>query len=818
MFKRNSTVNNVLKQISRRTNTTTIQNTLVRPLSYTARTSMKATENKTTFKTTPLDTPSTKLGTATSITHKQMSPQQILDTLSKYRSVGNIKGAFNLVRKAQENNTVTVAMYQQLLLTLLDSPLDIDISAFVASWFYSPQSPISDDIKKNEQLWHDVLKLGFRLGGTYRKEDLRVLVETFTKTFDVSTITDQQSLELLLRAYGILGKTDRISTLLSQLSTEPQYADLDRSSLASSGILAYASTGANQKVNELMQSLEKDEKLDQKLLQKLIRIYGFKGDLNLTQHYINICNQLYPDTTDHTTMQLIAHKAALSNSYFSLVKRCGTQGLPLKSISTPELDQLHASWNSLMAENKNKLFDITQCNVILEYLALANRIDPDEFPLSMAEQIVDEYMPAHDLKPNEMTWKTLLNAYATTSEFKYDAKHNIRLDKTLVVLSRMDEAGYHADQSCFHALFKACRPYLPGKGYIFDHFFLASKLTSALRFTPSLDHRIFELEKIMMSSKIPHDRTTIKLMLTCLGVTGQYQAMWNRWKLLKSSGLQRDMGLYQHVFSLASMDSEQSQYALAVTRNELGREIDHERIPWDTYVAMLDCAITAQMPDMATMIIDQMRQRYISKALPTTIANNNNDDTMKKSDLYAPLLRAYTSIPTLAPEVPKLLKEMETNQVPYNNPIWQYVMSHHLLHDDSGATMQNIQRTFNSFTMQRFEQQAKIPIPVRESSPIVPFPSGPYSANDMAMINMYIAALIDAQDVSLVFDVLRTLENQTSSFGLSRETIRGVVKLAKQEKSNVELSWLVHQVLPRVPSKNAEFRQWVDHLQQSVPK
>lgn len=623
---------------------------------------------------------------------------------------------------------------------------------------------------------------------------------------------------------------------MTSLATQTQYTDMDQKALNEAAVLAYAATRSYGKVDELIQSLEKEGKLDQKLLQKLTRTFGFDGDLERTRYYANLCHQLYPDSGDSTTMQMIAHRAALYDQYLSLVKTRGARGLPLKpptGSTSSTLDDLHASWNALIAANQDNLDNVAQCNVMVEYLTLANLIDPKAFPLSKAQRIVDEYMPAHKIKPDEAIWHSLLRGYATTTEFSSNTKHNVRLDKALEILARMDEAGFHANQASFHALFKACLPHLPGRGYIYDHFSLASQMTTSLR--PYFDPRIFDLEKIMIAAKIPHDRTTVKLMLTCLGATGKYRAMWNRWKLLKVTGMRRDAGLYQHIFSLASMDPEQSQYALAVTRNELAREIMHERIPWDTYVAMLDCAITSQMPDMATLIINEMRKQepllspssQPSSSTSTSVPPNNDSSLSspspspshdRRADLYIPLLRAYATIPALAPEVPKLLKEMKSKQVSCNNTIWQIIMSYHLLHDDAGAIMQNVQDTFNSFTMQRLETQGRIPIPVRSSSPIIPFPSAPYSATDMSMINMYVTALLDAQDVSLVFDVLRVLETETSTVNLSRETLRGVVKLAKQEKSDAELSWLVHHLLPTVSSQNADFKKWCQHLQATVPK
>jgi hypothetical protein len=128
-----------------------------------------------------------------------MTSQQLHDALAQCHSVGNVKGAVKLVTKAQENNMATVATYDQLLETILSAPLDVDSAAVVAAWFYLPQSTLPSDIKSNVELWHNVMKLGFRLASTHRREDLRVLVESFTSTFDLATLHNQDSWGLLLR-------------------------------------------------------------------------------------------------------------------------------------------------------------------------------------------------------------------------------------------------------------------------------------------------------------------------------------------------------------------------------------------------------------------------------------------------------------------------------------------------------------------------------------------------------------------------------------------------------------------------------------------
>ncbi|ORX51960.1 hypothetical protein DM01DRAFT_1346768 [Hesseltinella vesiculosa] len=746
----------------------------------------------------------------TTATKPSLSPQRVTESLDQYQAVGNIKGAIGLLRKAQHQNVATPAMYIQVINMLRECPFDVEASSLVAQWFYSPDTTLPDTIKKDLDVWKALLKLGFRFAGTYRKDDLNALMETFVATFDLASLSDQSCWELLIRGNGMLRHRSAVTEYFDALLDRSQHIKMDRSSILRSATLAYAATGSNAQASKLFDELDSNGKVTLVLLQQLIRIYGFQGNLYQTNKYLQLCKTRFPDS-NNDTMALIAHRGALMNQFRLLVKTRGNQGLPLKSRHSPELDAIHASWQKWTDHIINDLpLDLTQCNVMLEYYTLANRIDPHGFPLEYAERLVDETMPKHNIVPNEKTWMTLLFGYATSHEYK---KSSQRLDMALTVLSRMQQAGIQANQECFHALYQACLPYVYGKGFIFDHFQLASNLANAissktyLDHRPRLDRRMYELESIMLDSRIPHDRTTIKHMLTALGSAGRYRAMWKRWDLLKMSGIRRDMGMYQHIFALASLDPQQAEYALSVTRSELDREVDHrhDQIPRLTYVAMLDCAIASQDHRMASSIIQELRQHHLSS-------------DVHSADVYVPILRAYTLLPSLTSQLPAVLDEIKQKNLPYNNLMWQYVMSYHLLHDDSGAAMTNLQHTFNSYTMDRFQQLGRIPIPVREAAPVVPFPSAPYSVGDMAMINMYVAGLLDAQDLSLVFDVLKALDEQTDKIGLSRGTMAGVVKLAKQENSTSELSWIAHHLLPKVSSQNANFRKWAKRLQENTPQ
>lgn len=598
-----------------------------------------------------------------------------------------------------------------------------------------------------------------------------------------------------------MNKKDAISACIKK----NEGIETDQAFFYSSALLSYAATNSHDKVENLLDMLQKQDNLSRHTLLKLIRCYGFKGDIENASKYTEMCNTLYPDQICDKTMLLITHKIALQKMSERLAEVRGARGLTLKPTNSTQLDQLHASWDNLTKDmfiNKEKPVDITDCNVVLEYLTIANRIDPIQFPMEKAEEIFESYMPANYITPNDASHRIMLVGYATSQQYN-DHHRNIRLDKALEMVSKMQVAGLNTlNHPTFHSLFRACLPHRDGH-YYFDNFRLNSLLPTRPythnRF--KLDPRLFEIEKIMLEAKLPHDRFTFTTLMTCLASGGQNKALRTRWRSLKVHGLRRDVGMYRLTFALASLNPTQSKRAIVVVRNEMNREIPKNRIDWDTYTAMLDCCTTAQMPFEAKDIIKDMRHSteliYRNKTHADDLAKWPYTD---EPDFYLPMLRTAITVPGL--DANQILNEMDKKNIKYNQGIWEAVLSKLAIEGDE----QGIRGLFNKYTMSRFENEGKIPVPIRESTPVVPFPTAPYNQLDMKFIDVYICSLLDSQDLSLVFDVLRTLNNQTDEIGISRQTLQGVVRLAKQEKSTDELKWLKEEILPKVTHQNKTLR------------
>ncbi|GAN06152.1 hypothetical protein MAM1_0113c05630 [Mucor ambiguus] len=730
------------------------------------------------------------------------TPQSLFDTLEECKSTGNLKGAIKAVQQAQEKGLASPKLYLALVDMLRDSPFDVNECATVAHWFYSPDSKLPLDVLEDINIWKSVLKLGFRFGSTYRSEDLRALLDRFTEIFDLTTMNDQTAWELLMRAYGIMNKKDAVSACIQK----NEGSQVGKASFYSSALLSYAATNSHDKVENLVDMLQQKGSLSRHTLLKLIRCYGFKGDIEHATQYTDMCNKLNPNQKCDKTMLLIAHKIALQKMCDRLAEVRGARGLSLKPADSTQLNELHASWENLtkdmFAANKDAPVDITDCNVVLEYLTTANRIDPVGFPMEKAEEIFESYMPANYITPNDASHRIMLVGYATSQQYN-DHHRNIRLDKALEMVSKMQVAGLDTlNHPTFHSLFRACLPHRDGH-YYFDNFRLNS-LLPARPYTHNrfkLDPRIFEIEKIMLEAKLPHDRFTFTTLMTCLASGGQYKALRTRWRSLKVHGLRRDVGMYRLTYALASLNPTQAKRAIVVVRNEMNREIPKERMDWDTYTAMLDCCATAQMPFEAKDIIKEMRHAtelvHRSKTHADDLAKWPYTD---EPNFYLPMLRAAITVPGL--DANSLLKEMDKKDIKYNQGVWEAVLSKLAMEGDE----QGIRQLFNKYTMTRFENEGKIPVPVRESKPVVPFPTAPYNQLDMKFIDVYICSLLDSQDVSLVFDVLRTLSNQTNDIGISRQTLQGVVRLAKQEKSTDELKWLRDEILPKVTHQNKFLR------------
>ncbi|KAG2194975.1 hypothetical protein INT47_002831 [Mucor saturninus] len=755
------------------------------------------------------DDTATKI-TKSAVAKPTMTESSVFERLADFKSTGNLKGAIKTVQNAKDSGIATPAIYICLVDMLRDLPFDMDSCATVANWFYSENTKLPLEVLENMDVWKSVLKMGFRFGATYRAEDLRALVDKFTEIFDLTTLNDQTAWELLMRAYGMMDRSDAITACLVKNDNPAQ-----KRQFYASAVISYASSASNDKVEEMLEKLKRENLLTRHILLKLIRCYGFQGDISQTSKYVDMCNQLYPDSASDKTMLLIAHKAALEKMCNQLEATRGVHGLDLKPTDSTQLDELHQSWSQLTKDMfvGEKPVDITDCNVVLEYLAIANRIDPVQFPMEKAESIFETYMPAHNIKPNEVSHRVMMVGYAKSRE--YNSEGNVRLDKTLEVVSKMQVAGINTlNHATFHALFRACIPHRDGH-YYYDNYRLNSLLPirSPKHNQFKLDPRVFEIEKIMLEAHIPHDRYTFSTLITCLAAGGKNQAFRSRWRTLKVHGLKRDVGIYRTMFALSSLEPTQAKRAMTVVKSEMDREIAQHRLNWDTYAAMLDCCVTAQLPEKAKEVMEEMKKevRYVHKE------KHHADDLVKwpyldSPDYYLPMVRASVAIEGLNTTADKLLTEMDSKNVVYSQGIWEAKLSKLALE----GNREGIQQLFNKYTMSRFENQGNIPVPVREkASPIIPFPTAPYTRLDMEFIDVYISTLLDNQNVSLVFDVLRTLNEQTDKISMSLKTLRGIILLAEQEKSKGELQWLSENVLPKITTQNKNFRllkKKIDHL------
>ncbi|KAI8971774.1 hypothetical protein BDF20DRAFT_961892 [Mycotypha africana] len=754
------------------------------------------------------------------------TPQHYFNSLVWSENTGNVKNAINVVREAQEKGEDSEELYIDFLKTLNNLPFATEEYAVVAKWFYSPETPLSKNVLESKNVWIQVLKLGLGFASTYRVEDLRALIKQFEARFDLDTMNNQEAWQLLIRAYGVLNKADKVNgisekimALLSKQNDHEQNAKFYHYAL-----MAHAEISNHNEVDELLKKMKEHGLLSRRTLLRLIRCYGFNGDIEHTKKYTELCDQLFPEKEKcDKSMLLIAHRVALEKYHKHLITTRGVRGLKLKPNDTTALNKIHASWDKLtkdMFSNNDKdstPVHITDCNNVIAYLTIANHIDPIQFPLEKAEEIFNTYMPNHYVQPDDVTYYTMLRGYARTQQYN-DGTRNIRLNKTLQMLERMQVEGVDtANSSTFHALFRACIPHQDGK-YYFDHF----KLKSSLPARPNqyyrfhLDHRLFEIEKIMLEAEIPHDRYTILTMMTCLAAAGQYKALYTRWRSLAVNGIRRDMDMYRHMFSLCSLEVRTANKALMVLRNEMAREIPKQRQSWDTYVALLDCCITLQRGDLARTIASEMmnaqRVQHKKRTHPADLAKwpAENDP-----QYYAPLLRVAVAIPNSI-SYKDLVSKMDNNNVEYNQGIWEALLSKPAIDGD----IDGVRQIFNKYTMYRFEKLGKIPTPVRNEpgAAVIPFPTAPYNTTDMQFIDMFMASTVDLEDISLVFDCLRTLKEQTNIIGLSRRTLLGITRLAIREKSYDNLKYLGEEILPCVPYENQTIRKMYKKINYHLQK
>ncbi|KAI8994987.1 hypothetical protein BDB01DRAFT_831918 [Pilobolus umbonatus] len=740
------------------------------------------------------------------VVKETITPPQEID-LEAFRLTGNLQGAIKKVKQAEGHNLATPALYIQLADILRELPFDLEGCATVANWFYSVDSELPEGVLKNLDVWKSVLKLGFRLASTYRKEDLRALVDRFTEIFDLTTLDDTVAWELIMRIYGMLGKINALEACAAKNKDSPQF------SVAL--MLSHAATNSQEKVREIFDTLQQNNRLNVGIVQKVIRSYAFCGAIEEVKKYTQIFNELFPtETNNDPTMLLIAHKVALKNILRQAKKYNGARGMPLKYFESDEVKRVHSSWTELtrdlLNDSNQQPVDIIDCNIILEYMIAANQLNPAEHPIEQAQEFFESFIPAHSAQPNEHSFNIMLAGLSSTQQYN-NPHQNIRLDKTLEFLGTMNSHGIAIlNHATFHSLFRACLPHAQGR-YYFDNYRLNSLLPDRpyQHFTTKLDRRIFDIEKLMLEAHVPYDRYIFTTIMTCFAAGGRFHDLRKRWNTLKEYGFHRDKGMYRLAFALASLDKNESKRALTVLKSEMIRSIPHHHIDWNMYLAMLDCCVTAQLPTEAKEIMLQMRSDS------TRVYNNKKkshvDDLtawpyIDQPEYYQPFLRASVAIPGL--DSTPIIDEIDKKGIEYNRKIWELL----LMERQNKNDMTGIQSLFHKYTMHRFEKRGLIPTPAREMSPIVPFPTAPYNTLDMKFIDSYVGSLVSSQNVSVLFDVLHTLNEQTSEIGLSHDTLKSIIHLARVEKSKDDLKWLSDNILPKISKQNRTLRMIKDHL------
>ncbi|KAG0164521.1 hypothetical protein DFQ28_005775 [Apophysomyces sp. BC1034] len=747
----------------------------------------------------------------TDLTEKAEAVREVEDSATRHehRSIENtqealrssvteleVEKAVRSVQKLQEAKTVTANEYMELFSKMSATRLNLNTYMEVVHWFNRRQPAVPRDILRNLEVWKGVLKIGFNLSAEKSRE-LSYLARAFERHIDLDALKDQTAWELLIRAHGLSHNPSRVTECLSYISGNPQLAEaIDFCSLRGSAVLAYATNGDDEKVQSLLRTISEDGKsLDQDFYTRLIRIYAFNGDVAQTQFYSKQYTQLYPDAATDT-LNLLAHKKALNQEYLNIVKIYGETGVPLEKSSSVRLNALHDSWKQL-TDNIDML-DQEKCVLMIEYLSKANTIDPKRFPMKKAQEILDNVMPSHGIAPCAAAYTALLQGYASTRQYSRHSTSNARLDMAMETFLSMRQDGFSInDTEIFRSLYRACIPSLPNH-YPFDYFRLRSSLTRKARrqgAIRNLDSRFYEIEKLMLEAKVPYDRLSMRLVLTCLGGSGNYSGMWSRLRLMSRAGIDCGLNIYRLVFALASFDKDASIHALTMVRPEMLRNMKTPILTWDAHVAMLDCAVAAETPLLAKEIMERMREECKSVQQGREESSElKHWPYLDSPQFYFPLVYACFNIKGLEVQGRMLLDEMNSKAIPYHNPLWDCIMTHLAT---TGAGHAKIQEQFSAYTMSRFERTGKIPIPVRES-PAVPLPSGPYTGFDAQMINMYLAALVDSQDVSLVFDAMKTFADQGAKLSIYPNVVDGIIRLAEKEKCVEELKWLQEDILPRL--------------------
>jgi hypothetical protein len=577
--------------------------------------------------------------------------------------------------------------------------------------------------------------------------------------------------------------------------------------------IAYASAGAHHKADTYMNKLLQLRIPEQEIFQILAKTVAHEGNVERTKKILTLAIKLLLEGASLNQYLVLAHKTKLSQLLRQQDLTNSHSGRNSSGLLREELDEARHDCEDLISNMLSDGYplDISSANIIIDFLTLGNRIDHIRFPMVRARDIVQNVLRTKGIDPNFQSYFLVLRGYAKTRELD-QPRHNARLDKCLEMFYLMEKAGFDSHpQARFQCLFEACLPH--SDRFNFDNFRAKSLLAPTVQssianhHTPYLDPRLFDLERIMLEASIRHDRITIKTLLTCLGASGQYSAMWRRWKELQLAGVRRDGGLFQRIFALASLDPAQAQYALSVVHHELGRETPKITMTMGLYHSIIDCCIASQ--DALTA------KSVLLSAGVDTLPSVHDIKTHRETQLKLLELRAQLGIRSLTRSISAHLKDMMDLRVPHKNDMWLMLMSHAV---DAQLDMQDAQRVFNGFTMSRFEQTGKVPVPAHAKSPVIPFPSSPYSETDTLMIGMFLSALLKSQNIPVIRDVLETYTDQTSKLWISRDLVRDFVALAQREKSHDDVKWIVQNVLPKLSNQSSKYKHWVNRLQQSIDK
>ncbi|RUS21480.1 hypothetical protein BC937DRAFT_92597 [Endogone sp. FLAS-F59071] len=744
--------------------------------------------------------------------------------------------------KVDSRNHVKVAPTRETYSLLLEvaevDTYNKDDVAKISKWFYDDsQTPLPADVLSDIEMWNRILKIALRLGSSVHKNALPLLAKGIERRFDAFAPENEETLCLLLKMPKTNGILKRVEKLEEYMRIMSQSAGPSSLKLNETIVIAYAHAGLQKKADEILQKYIRNGYVPStRLRYKLARNYAYHGNLLAVKEVMNdstVLANISATSTDDKypflSVLVLAHKLSLEKYLTTFALRFGTTGLNRQSSGfANKLQPLHDSWRELMTKislSDAALIDIATYNRMVEYHILANRIDCKQFPMLSAEDVVKS-MEARGLQPDFGSFFNLIRGYARTREYdslqlnvRLDLRRNMRLDKALQVLQRMENAGIDTKhQAIFQALFEACLPHT--EQYNFDNFYLSRKLsTPNQQFSkyrvpaPAgapvalfVDPRVFEIERIMLASKIPHDRITLKTLLTCLGVSGQYRALWRRWRDLQIEGVHRDAGLYQRVLALCSLDADQARYALTVVRLQMSRETPPIEASWGIYESLLDCCIASQDLVSAREIIGAIKKDIVcrSSQLHSKACTNN-------PQLYTPMVRACFSIRGLENEGLSLLEEARDRGVKFDNELWTEVMSYLVC---NGIDHAEVQRAFNTFTMLRFERTTKVPIPATENGPIIPFPSAPYTPTDTKIINLYLASLLRTQNLMILRAVLSTYAEQVQGLHIWRDTVRGLTHLALKEKSFDDVKWIVNEIAAKVAEKPYFYRKWLQRSTQ----